>query len=86
MKSKSSMILRSVVLLCIASIGVAVLVGRATRPGPNEALTIARPLDVESQSVVIETGSVEHRLRTMEAQLLELRIRVASLEAGHCDP
>jgi|GEM_PF-5240507 len=34
------------------------------------------------RSIQITTGSVEHRLRAMEAQLVELRNRLDRLEAG----
>jgi hypothetical protein len=74
-------------MLFIASFAVAVLVGRASRSGPNERPAAAPSLDIGPQSVVIETGSVEHRLRAMESQLLELRNKVASLEeARKLDP
>jgi hypothetical protein len=67
-------------MFCMASFAVAVLVGRASQPGPNEGPATASSLNIGPQSVVIETGSVEHRLRAMESQLLELRNKVASLE------
>jgi hypothetical protein len=71
-----------VLLLGVTSFAMAVLVGRASRPGPDAAPATARALDVGPQSVLIEAGSVEHRLRAMEAQLLELRNKVESLDAA----
>ena len=79
---KSPMISSFVVMLVMASFGMAVLIGRASGPGPDESHATARALDVGPQAVVIETGSVEHRLRAMEAQLLELRNKVELLEAA----
>jgi hypothetical protein len=65
--------------LAAALVALAFLAGKppAGTSGPND-----RPIVVTGpESVVIETGSVEHRLRAMEAQLLELRVELDRLSA-----
>jgi hypothetical protein len=72
-----------IVLLGGALFAASVLVGRSSRPGPASSAASTQVFDVESRGVLIVTGSVEHRLRMMEAQLLELQNKVKSLEAAN---
>jgi hypothetical protein len=72
----------SLLTFCAILFGLAVMIGRSSRPEPISEPATTRAIDVEPKSVLIVTGSVEHRLRAMEAQLVELRNKVQSLEAA----
>ena len=79
---KPSTLPMSVLTVCLLSFGLAVVIGRSTRPEPVAAPMTPQAINMEPESVLIHTGSVEHRLRAMEAQLLELRNRVELLETA----
>jgi hypothetical protein len=79
---KSSTISRSVLAFCGVLFGLAVMIGRSSRPEPLSEPAPTQTIDREPESVLIATGSVEHRLRAMEAQLVEMRNKIESLEAA----
>jgi hypothetical protein len=78
--------LRSMLILTVTALALAVLISRATGPRPGDAPTATRaqPDPEPGRLGLIERGSTEVRLRVLEAQLFELRARIEATGAPSC--